>query len=510
MSESHELQQVLQRAARDLSRRSEATSLRYEHLDAIRSAPGNQTAALANLLDAAAADDLTATIHLARLLKTPDLEDAIAEAALRRAAPLEAKSAAIRALQDSGTDVPEAVVATLTLAENFVGAPDVPGLRAVLDLPEAWRQPTLDAWTERGIAAGPDVAAIAMEEGQVDSATVAERLGASGDERAVALLQAIVGASDRESAKRAKRALHQLRARGITVDDAEPRGAFSLEIEPDIAGDSLGYITGVDGLGGRILWMLIPNSTGGYGLLEAVIDDVHGIRKAEVLKTTRGDFRQHMTRLRENPAVLLAKAAPAAVAGILREAEALNESSATEIPSGYAEFCSGTAAPLFETTGEGVGDLPEPPAGEDARREALRDAVELLGAPYFSNWAILGDAAENAATAVRAAETSEVLVDEDQRKQQVDQAVAGVADSFDDLERARFKSRLHQMARVLAASGNSTDAARARVAGDGFETVTDLYADHPFARAIIQRGVMAAYQHLRQHEPPDAAQGGQP
>jgi deoxycytidylate deaminase len=60
------------------------------------------------------------------------------------------------------------------------------------------------------------------------------------------------------------------------------------------------------------------------------------------------------------------------------------------------------------------------------------------------------------------------------------------------------------MARVLSASGNSVDAARARVAGDGFETVTDLYADHPFARAIIQRGVMTAYQHLREHEPPPA------
>jgi hypothetical protein len=58
------------------------------------------------------------------------------------------------------------------------------------------------------------------------------------------------------------------------------------------------------------------------------------------------------------------------------------------------------------------------------------------------------------------------------------------------------------MARVMAAAGDEADAIRALVAGDAFETVEDLYADHPFARAIIQRGVMAAYQHLREHEPP--------
>lgn len=95
-------------------------------------------------------------------------------------------------------------------------------------------------------------------------------------------------------------------------------------------------------------------------------------------------------------------------------------------------------------------------------------------------------------------------MDDEQRKQQVDQAISAVAAGLDAQERARFKGRLHEMARVLAATGDETGAIRALVAGDAFETVEDLYADHPFARAITQRGVMAAYQHLRQHEPPAA------
>jgi len=504
MSDTNELKQALRHAARDLRRRGEEATLRYEHLDAVRTASGDPVPVLVELIATAPADELAALIHLGRLLKVVGLDEVIADAALRKTVPLAAKSAAIRALQDGGTAVPHEVAETLRLAEQFVEAPDPAGLQAVLELPEAWRQPTLDAWASDSIAADPEVAATALGKGLVDSLQVAEGLGAHGDSAAVPVLRGLVAGDDRVVAKAAKRALHRLKARGIAVEENGSGEAFSLEIPPDVAGGSLAYVTGVDGLGGRIMWILSPNTAGRCSLLEAVTDDVHGIRKAEILDTTRGDFRRHMTRLRDTPSVLLAMAPAAAVAGFLRAAEALNAESQTDIPDGYTQFRKDAAAVLFETLEAWDPGLPECPTTEDERREVLRGAVELLGAPYFAAWAILGTAAEDAAAAVRAAETSEILVDDEQRKQHVDKAISGVADSFDAAERTRFKMRLHEMARMMAAIGDETEAVRALVAGDAFETVDDLYADHPFARGIIQRGVMAAYQHLRQHEPPPA------
>jgi len=504
MTDSRDLKQVLLRAARDLRRRGEEATLRYEHLDAVQTAAGDPTPVLAGLIGSAQPEDLAAMIHLARLLKVTGIDEAIADAALRKTVPLAAKSAAVRALQDGGTDVPRQVTDTLELAQRFVEAPDPAGLQAVLELPEAWRQPTLDAWASGSIAVDPDVAATALEQELVQPLLVANGLGAHGDSAAVPLLRELAAADDRAVAKAAKRALHQLKARGVTVEEDTPGETFSLEIPPDIARDSLGYLTGVDGLGGRIMWILCPNAAGRHSLLEAVTDDVHGIRKAEILDTTRGDFRRHMMRLRENPSVLLATAPASAITGFLRAAEELNAESQTDIPKGYTDFREGVAAVLFETTEEWAPGLPESPTTEDERREVLRAAVELLGARYFDAWAVLGTPAEDAAASVRAAETSEILVDDEQRRQQVDQAMSAVADSFDAEERARFKRRLHAMAGVIAASGDETQALRALVAGDAFETVEDLYADHPFARAIIQRGVMASYQHLRQHEPPAA------
>ncbi len=129
--------------------------------------------------------------------------------------------------------------------------------------------------------------------------------------------------------------------------------------------------------------------------------------------------------------------------------------------------------------------------------------MELLRAPYFSNWAVLGEPAEEAARGVRAAETSDLLVDDEQRKKQIDESMANVAGSLDGAARGRFAARLRSMVPVLSACGLDADALRATAAAEGFEQIEDLYADHPLARALIQRGVMAAYQHHREQDPPE-------
>ncbi|NKB89755.1 MAG: hypothetical protein GKS06_16185 [Acidobacteria bacterium] len=503
MSDNSTLNQALQQAARDLRKRDEQTTVRYEHVDAIQTAGGDLPSTMGELLRTAPADHVASFVHLARLLKVEGIGGAIAEAAMQRPSPLEAKSAAVRALGASGTAVPEAVTGLLEQAEAFVAAPDSDGLDRVLEMPDAWRQPVLDAWVTDSLASTPDLADEAVGRGAIECVDVVARLGSAGDASAVPLLQRHADGDDRDLAKAAKRALHQLRVRGVdVVESTAPTGGFSMDIAPDVEGDSLAYVTGVDGLGGRILWLLCPSERGGYRLLEAVLDDVHGIRKAEVLNTTRGEFRQHMSRLGDNDSVLVAKVAPASAAFLLRAGERFNVESSTELPADYSSFQTGPAESLFKTDSDWDEKVPAAPEEEDARRELLRDAVELLGTPPFANWAILGEASERAARAVRAAETSDLLVDDDQRKQQVDTAVASVGESFDATERGRFRSRLHEMARVLATTGDTRGALWARVAGDGFETVEDLYADHPFARAIIQRGVMTAYQQVRDSEPP--------
>ena len=61
------------------------------------------------------------------------------------------------------------------------------------------------------------------------------------------------------------------------------------------------------------------------------------------------------------------------------------------------------------------------------------------------------------------------------------------------------------MADLLERLRRPEEALRARAAADAFVTVEDLYADHPFARALLQRSVLVAYEQL-----PEVVEAGSP
>ena len=266
--------------------------------------------------------------------------------------------------------------------------------------------------------------------------------------------------------------------------------------------DSRAFATGVDGSGGRILWLLSPSESGGERLLEAVLDDTAGVRRADLLAVTRSGVREHLERLRDNAAVLVAQIPPETAARILWEAERITAACGGQLPDAYVSWRAGTGRRLMETVQEG--DPPEAEVGQ-VDEEHLRAAVELLGRPYFAGWLVRHPAVEAAAEGVRLAETSRLTLDDRLRSEQVDAAIRRAAEAFDEQTRRRFRRRLHAMADLLERLRRPEEALRARAAADAFVTVEDLYADHPFARALLQRSVLVAYEQL-----PEVVEAGSP
>ena len=472
---------------------------------------------LRDAVDSGPPERLAATIRLVRLAGAGGLANEIASQALRRAVPLDAKGEAIGLLRDVGVEIPQQVEDMLRVARQFVEAPDAKGLDSVLALPEAWKEPVLSAWLARPCSDASLLETVLGLDPRIDPIVV-ERLGASGNQEAVPALRRLVAEEDRKLRKVAKRALHRLRAAGVDVTGETPaQEKFSLRIAPDIQRESRAFATGIDGSGGRILWVMAPSSKGGYRLLEAVVDDQQGLRRSEVMPVALKGFKAHIERLRANPALLIAQLELAQAVAILRAGEALAADAGESLPPEYEAWREDTAAELFvvpagvprggslavESTEEKTKD--GPPDGQAGRsvpeqRELLARSADLLGEPYFANWAVLGEVVESAAAGVRRAETSTLLVDEEQRKQQVDREISAVAEVFDSATRMRYRQRLEQMTDVLRATQHEREAELALAAAQGFTDVADLYSDHPFARALIQRGVLAAYQGVRQEE----------
>lgn len=456
---------------------------------------------------------LAATIRLVRLTCAGGLANEIASLALRRPVSLEAKGEAIGLLRDVGVEIPPQVEDTLRQAREFVESPDADGLDSVLALPDAWKEPVLSAWLARPCSDAGLLESVLGLEPRMD-AVIVERLGASGTQAAVPALQRLAAGEDRKLRKAAKRGLHQLRAAGVDVIGPAPdQGGFSLQITPDVQRESRAFATGIDGSGGRILWVMAPSSQGGYRLLEAVVDDQQGLRKSEVISVALKGFRAHIARLRANPALLIAQLELPQAVAILRGGEALTAAAGEALSSEYQTWRDDLAAELFAVPADdpqrsnakldaaGAAD-PASPAEQLVveQRELLAQSADLLGEPYFANWAVLGERVESAAAGVRRAETSTLVADEEQRKQQVDREISGVAEIFDSATRVRYRQRLEQMAEVLRATKHERQAEFALVAAQSFTDVGDLYSDHPFARALIQRGVLAAYQIVRQEE----------
>lgn len=496
---------AVKQAIRHLRRRGADGPLPVNQLETLLADRDAAVVALQAALRRARSREVAPAIRLASLIGVAELADVIADVALRRPAPLAAKMEAVDALRGAGIAVPAAVEETLQLARGFVAEPDPASLERILALPPAWRVPVLEEWLAGG---RPDVHMLERALG-VDpelEGRILARLGESGQAAAVPLLRRLAAeGSDKERQKAAKRALHRLRSAGVVIDEQVEQEGFSLALDTDPGRDTRAWITGIDGAGGRIVWVMTPSATGGERLLEAVVDDEHGVRKAELMAVTRRGFRNHLAGLAANPGILIVSCSPAEVAAILWRAAERTAACGDEPPADFRRWHAeiGSRLPLDTPAAqEGAAGTAIDGDAIAHDRDLLRESAQLLQRDFFAGWAVLGEEVERAARAVRTAETSRLALDDQQRTRQIDEAIAGAAAALDGPARARYRERLEDMAEVLWKARHEGDARLALAAAAGFTEVGDLYAAHPFARALVQRGVLAAYQHVREQELP--------
>ncbi len=322
----------------------------------------------------------------------------------------------------------------------------------------------------------------------------------------------IVAASNRRQVKAAKRALHRMRSQGVSVDDATPGkagqgGGFSMNIEAMTLDDPRAYVTSIDGSGARLVWIVWRSPSGGSRVLQAVLDDTTGIREAEVAAVTRSGFREYIEQMQSNPTVLLDQVEVPRVLELLGAAARLNHEVGAEIPEAYEDW--------LQLLGDGAGAARGSEAGTTRARiynaldaDQLRsetglidEAMKLLREPHFQSWAMAGQAIDEAAEAVLQAETSTLLVSDEQRRERVQDAIKdAVHVSFDDVTRQRYRERLETMADVLWSRGDEEAARQALAAAIGLTEVNDLFHGHAMARALVHRGVWLAYQDRRREQ----------
>jgi hypothetical protein len=271
-----------------------------------------------------------------------------------------------------------------------------------------------------------------------------DRLVASGD---AARLQELAESKDKAVAKAARRALHVLKTRGVSL--AEKPRAFKLQVGGEPAPPSLASV--IDGRGERIVWY-VRESDDGYGVFQAELSETRGLIGFQGASAPKKSWRDRIKLMREQSG--LAEIPSTHVRFLIERAYQQMVAAGRSPPAGFAE------ARL--RLGEFV-DEPEHPALALAppldAAEARGRLAELHELPEIAMWIPPEDALKELDLEVGQIVTSQLVVDPAQRRAQLSAAVEKVATkTFTPEVRARFAERLRETALLQHARGRTLEA----------------------------------------------------
>ena len=297
------------------------------------------------------------------------------------------------------------------------------------------------------------------------------------------LLAAMAGHSSKEVAKAAKRGLHLLKIRGVTVPEPPRPGPPQAAPAPTEA-PLPAYASTVDGQGDRAVWL--PRYVPGKGIEvgQAVISDVRGLVELQVAVLGRKEWRSFSRGILERGAGLgVAEVDREAAKALVADARARNDRSGQRPPDG-ADLWLAHLGP--------AGSLPDdaarfPPLAPEEETAALEASGMLHDLPLLRGW--LPDEGFLREVAGRLDEigVSPLYVDERQRLEQMARTLADAAERyFDEGRRRLVAGRLFSVADRLDRDGDPAHARSAAAAARALRAGTPT-AGIPFARLLVEK-----------------------
>jgi hypothetical protein len=326
-------------------------------------------------------------------------------------------------------------------------------LRARLEPALAGRAPAGNdaaSWLE---AFGAELAAPLVELPVEELQRALDALVAVGSSAREALERADALAPDRERRKRVRRAIHQLRSRGV---DVTPRAAPRTSVlRPLPEARARAVVSAIDPSGTRIVW-LVAERTGGADLSEVLVSDEAGVLRIERLSGRRRDVERLVADLLANRKLEAAEVEPDAARAWLRHCERARRGA---LPAGVdpALVRDATRGAETPTPGELTRARSAPLASMAEAETWLRARLE---AGALAPWLPSGPAIEQAAARLDEIERSPLVLSGLSERDRREQPLATAAESVLGPEtRARLSRRLDETAALLEARGERTGAA---------------------------------------------------
>lgn len=303
------------------------------------------------------------------------------------------------------------------------------------------------------------------------------------------------GALPKAGRKALRRALHRLRARGVELARPEPGRVVAKvpEVDETLAE---GAVTRIDPSGAQLLVLAESQPGGGVRVVEAIVEDEAGILEFHVLNTGRSAARRLLRELgggRRLPAVA---APPSAVLARLARVAA-RQPSDRPFPRSFLDWrgriermAGGRRTPGEEARSE---------LGEAGGAEARERVLGLIEAGDLGPWPPPVEEVRRTAERLHEVASSRLVLSEEQRRESAEEVLQALRESrFGEAGAHRTADRLEECAYAFWREGREEDAraclTMARELREG------PAAEHPVARALLDRALRPMIEALRQEE----------
>jgi hypothetical protein len=315
------------------------------------------------------------------------------------------------------------------------------------------------------------------------------RLGRVVDDAHALALRDLASAAERRGwktvVKDVRRVLYRFGQRGVVAPPAPAEAAPALRWT---ASPLEGWLSGIDGRGDRLVWIVRAQPSGGLLVMTAILNEPAGLRDVTLAELSRKALRRMHDDLRARHHVQMATADGAYCDALLAEgyerARAAGVAEAVgQYPTLRARLTSQAPASLVPPLIARVAPETVDDAAAAAHGARLLDEIE------FITWTLERPVLEPYLAEIAAARESPLVLSRPQQEERVQAQLAQARrELFGGAHAPVYRRRLEEMAYVLHASG------RRELAGVAAATATALARGDdatPFFIELLRRSVAA-------------------
>jgi hypothetical protein len=287
-----------------------------------------------------------------------------------------------------------------------------------------------------------------------------------------------------------KRSIYRLKSKGVAVDGIRSDKERSI-LRPLLVDPSEGFASGIDFLGQRLLWLIIPHSGRGLTVMHGIVSDLEGIVDFFWEEMTRKEFKSFFEEVKGKNPFPVVEMEPSYVAFLFTQANQLNLEKKGTSPQEYLHA---------KREIEGIRkDYGKPliysylQADEISEGDwMLRKGEGLLKGDLFSSWRIEEEEIRPYADEVWEAEESKIVLNQAQKEVRFQGIYQkALMELFPEEKRYLYKQRLEEMAYVLFKSEREEEARISLAVAMDLEKPLNPIQPNPFLFQLVVKSIFS-------------------